>query len=258
MYHHWFRFPKVIYSVYAPQIIRIYLSHPRHAPDVSRFERKPRLCWLTPSLREVVLALMTEGRGRGVIYSECRLFLGGWSVSRVVVAFVCLAPFATFVALVEVGNGVSAEHRVQVVGDCTDCCPFVCSTDIAHDAIDFGVFTVEAIDPNNLLVGKCSLVHELLSEATGELVLACVYRGKAIALLFQRCIVDAFPFFGHVSRSALRVALCVGAYSACLHALVGRDFACVLVRDGSHWIPLSVGIPKSYQQGYRLAKSYLL
>jgi hypothetical protein len=26
--------------------------------------------------------------------------------------------------------------------------------------------------------------------------------------------------------------------------LVGRDFACVLVRDGSHWIPLSVGIPK--------------
>jgi len=258
MYHREYRFSKVIYSVYAPQIIPSYLSHPRHAPDVSRFERKPRLCWLTPSLREVVLALTTEGRGRGVIYSECRLFLGGWSVSRVVVAFVCLAPFATFVALVEVGNGVSAEHRVQVVGDCTDRCPFVCSTDITHDAIDFGVFTVEAIDPNNLLFGKCSLVHELLSEATGELVLACVHRGEAIALLLQRCIVDAFPFFGHVSRGALRVALCVGAYSACLKTLVGRDFACVLVHNGSHWVPLSVGIPKSYQQGYRLAKSYLL
>lgn len=105
---------------------------------------------------------------------------------------------------------------------------------MTHDAIDFGVLSVEAIDPNDLLFGKRPFVLELLSETPSELVLACVHRGKTITLLLKRCLVDVFPFFGKVSRSALRVALRVGACSARLRTLVGRDFPCVLVRDGSH------------------------
>ncbi len=139
----------------------------------------------------------------------------------------------------EVGNGVGAKHRVHVVSDGTNCCPFVGCADIANDAIDFGVLSVEAIDPDQLLFGKGAFVLELLGKAPSELPLACVDRGEAIALLFQRCVVDAFPFLWQVSRSALRVAHRVGARSARLPTLVFWYFTSSFVMYGSHWFLLS-------------------